>query len=98
MNGTSSIHSKDYAGKIKKKLKKFRNSNFLTDLHLVCHDGTVSMHKILFLQKLPSFAHFLCGSCDHHSETFVILPDSSKSDVQKEVKSLYSYGLGKGSH
>ena len=52
----------------------------------------MSVHKLLFLVNLPNFAKFLCDSCDQHSEISVILPDIEKSDLQKGIKNLYSYG------
>ena len=86
------LEAKNHEGKINKKLRKFKRSNFLTDLHLVCQDGTVSVHKILFLQKMENFSQLLCDICDHHSETYIILPDIAKQDLEKEIKSLYSFG------
>ena len=92
MEEICNIKSNNHRGKVNKKFKKFRNSNFLTDLHLICQDGTVSVHKLLFLVNLPNFAKYLCDSCDQHSEISVILPDIEKSDLQKGIKNLYSYG------
>ena len=92
MDGMSLLGSERHGEKIKKKIKKFRNSNFLTDMQIVCQDGTVSAHKIIFLQKLQNFSHYLCSSCDHHSDTTIILPDIEKSEIQTEVKNLYSDG------
>jgi len=86
------LEAKNHTGKINKKLKKYKKSNFLTDLHLVCQDGTVSIHKILFLKKMQNFSQLLCNFCDHHSETFIILPDIATQDLEKEIKSLYSDG------
>ena len=92
MDGMSLLGSERHGEKIKKKIKKFRNSNFLTDMQIVCQDGTVSAHKIIFLQKLQNFSRYLCPSCDHHSDTTIILPDIEKSEIQTEVKNLYSDG------
>jgi len=90
------LEAKNHGGKINKKLRKFKRSNFLTDLHLVCQDGTVSVHKILFLQKMKNFSQLLCSLCDQHSETFIILPDITKQDLEKEIKSIYSFGNASG--
>merc|ERR1719318_2463372 len=54
------------------------------------------MHKILLLHKIPDFSKYLCDSCDNHSETVLILPDVAKSDLEKEVKALYSLGIVSG--
>jgi len=88
--------SKGHNGMIKKKVKKFRKSEFLTDLYITCMDGMVSMHKMLLLQKIPYFSQYLCEICDHHSATFLILPDVTKNELEKEVRNLYSYGIVSG--
>jgi len=90
------LESKNHEGMIKKKVKKFRKVEFLTDLYLMCKDGTVSMHKMLLLQKLPHFSKYLCEICDHHSATVIIMPDVTKSDLEKEVRNLYSFGVVSG--
>ena len=90
------IASKDHDGLIKKKVKKFRKSNFLTDLHIICQNGSVSIHKILLLQKLPRLADFLCEFCDLHSDTTFILPEVAREDIEREVKNLYSFGIVSG--
>jgi len=87
------LESKNHEGMIKKKVKKFRKVEFLTDIYFMCQDGTVSMHKMLLLQKLPHFSSYLCEICDHHSATFVVLPDVAKSDLEREVGNLYSFGI-----
>jgi len=90
------LESKGHNDMLKKKVKKFRKSEFLTDLYITCMDGMVSMHKMLLLQKIPYFSQYLCEICDHHSATFLILPDVTKSELEKEVRNLYSYGIVSG--
>ena len=81
---------------MKKKINRFRKTSFLTDLHLVCQDGTVSVHKIVFIKNMQEITDYLCDSCDHHSDTVMFLPDVVKSDLEKEVKNLYSHGIASG--
>ena len=90
------LESKGHNDMLKKKVKKFRKSEFLTDLYITCMDGMVSMHKMLLLQKIPYFSQYLCEICDHHSATFLILPDVTKNELEKEVRNLYSYGIVSG--
>jgi len=87
------LESTIHEGLMRKRGKKFRKIGFLTDLNIVCTDGEVSLHKILLLRKLPQFSRYLCDICDHHSETYLILPDVTKSDLENEVKKLYSEGI-----
>ena len=83
------LTSTDHAGLIKKKVKKFRKFNFLTDFHIVCDNGTVSIHKMIILQRIPYLAKLLCDICDFHSETTLMVPDVTKEDLEREVKTLY---------
>ena len=81
---------------MRKKVKKFRKSSFLTDLHIICQNGSVSLHKIILFQKLPQVTSFLCNYCDPHSETTFILPEVDKEEIEREVKNLYAFGIASG--
>merc|ERR1719369_1687927 len=97
MSETYNLENKKHEGSIKKELLNFRKYNFLTDCRIICRDGSVvSIHKLLLLQKMPNFFRYLCDSCDHQSETALILPDVTKSDLEKEVENLYSFGTVSG--
>jgi len=96
MRGIYNLLSETHHGMLQKKFKKFRKTNLLTDLHLICPDGTVSLHKIIILQKIPGLSPYLCDFCDHHSETFILLPDVDKGVLEKEVKNLYVHGTVSG--
>ena len=88
--------SKDHDEYLKKKVKTFRKSKFLTDFQIIGYNGSVSLHKIILLPKLPQLLKLLCDSCDFHSITALILPEVSKDEIEKEVKELYIDGNVKG--
>ena len=96
MGRTYNLSSQTQVGKMQRKINRFRKTSFLTDLHLVCQDGTVSVHKIVFIKNMQEITDYLCDSCDHHSDTVMFLPDVVKSDLEKEVKNLYSHGIASG--
>ena len=96
MDNTCLLSSKDHDNIMKKKAKKFRKSKFLTDVELIGHNGSVSLHKIILLQRLPILAQLLCEYCDHHSDTTFILPDLAKEEIENEVKKLYTFGVVAG--
>ena len=96
MDNTCFLSSRDHVGIIRKKVKKFRKSNFLTDIHIVGRNGSVFLHKIILFQQLPQITSFLCDYCDHHAETTFILPEVSAEEIEREVKNLYAFGIVSG--
>ena len=90
------LSSNEHDNLMKKKAKKFRKSKFLTDVELIGHNGSVSLHKIILLQRLPILAQLLCEYCDHHANTTFILPDHTKEEIENEVKKLYTFGMVAG--
>ena len=96
VNNTPQIFFEDQEGILKRKFKRYRKSNFLTDIQIIGQDGSVFIHKMVILQKLPRLAEFLCDICDHMTETTFILPEVSKSDLEKQVKNLYTFGIVSG--
>ena len=96
VNNTPQIFFEDQEGILKRKFKRYRKSNFLTDIQIIGQDGSVFIHKMVILQKLPRLAEFLCDICDHMAETTFILPEVSKSDLEKQVKNLYTFGIVSG--
>ena len=81
----------DQAGLIMKKVKKFRKSQFLTDVEIICQNGSVYLHKIILFQMLPKITSFLCDLCDIHGETIFIIPEVTREEMENEVKNLYSF-------
>merc|ERR1712129_283378 len=96
MDSTCQLSFKDHDGFVKKRVKRFRKSNFLTDVQIIGQNGSVYLHKVIIQQKLPRIAQFLCELCDHLSETTFILPEVSKDDIEREVKNLYTFGIVSG--
>ena len=96
MDNTYQLSFKDQDGFIKKKVKRFRKSNFLTDVEIIGQDGSVYLHKTMILQKLPRVAQLLCELCDHFSDTTFIIPEVSKNEIERAVKNLYTFGMVSG--
>merc|ERR1712218_309698 len=84
-----SISHEDHFERIRKKMKKFRKREF-TDIKVICQDGSVLLHKIMLLSKVPEMKSLFCELCDHNGETLVILPDTAVDEIEKEIKSLYN--------
>ena len=81
---------------VKKKIKRFRKSNFMADIEIICQDGPVYLHKVILCQMFPEISLLFCGNCDLHGDTVFILPDGRKDEIVKEVKNLYSFGIASG--
>ena len=93
MENMCNIISMEQAGLIRKKVRKFRKSQCLTDVEIICQNGSVYLHKILLFQMLPKITSFLCDLCDNHGETIFILPEVTKEEIESEVKNLCSFGI-----
>ena len=91
-----SLAAGDHNNLVKKKIKKFRRSKFLTDVEIIGQNGSVSLHKIMLLQQFPTLSQLLCDSCDHHSDTTFILPEVAREDIEREVKDLDAFGAAAG--
>jgi hypothetical protein len=96
MDSTCQLAFKDHEGVMRKRVKRFRQSNFLTDVEIMGEHGSVVLHKIVLLQKLPGIAPLLCDVCDHHADTTIIVPEVAREDIEREVKNLYTYGIVSG--
>ena len=96
MNNTCNIVNQEQAGLVRKKIKRFRKSNFLTDIEIICQDGPVYLHKVILCQMFPEISLLFCGNCDLHGDTVFILPEGRKDEIVKEVKNLYSFGISSG--
>merc|ERR1719318_652747 len=96
MDSICNIVDEELPGMVRKKVKKFRKSNFLTDVEIICQDGSVYLHKVILCQMLPEVTSLLCGNCDPHADTVFILPEGGREEVEKEVKNVYSFGLASG--
>ena len=81
---------------VRKKIKRFRKSNFLTDIEIICQDGPVYLHKVILCQMFPEISTLFCGYCDLHGDTVFIVPEGQKDEIEKEVKDLYSFGISSG--
>ena len=96
MDSTRHLAFKDHEGVIRKRVKRFRKSNFLTDVEIIGENGSVFLHKIVLFQKLPGIAQLLCDVCDHHEDTTIIVPEVAREDIEREVRNLYTYGIASG--
>merc|ERR1712129_175907 len=90
------IVAMEHVGVVRKKIKKFRKSNFLTDVEIICHNGSVYLHKLVLFQMMPEITPYLCNDCDGHADTVLIVPEGTKDEIEREVKNLYSFGIVSG--
>lgn len=90
------IVAMEHVGVVRKKIKKFRKSNFLTDVEIICQNGSVYLHKLVLFQMMPEITSYLCNDCDGHADTVLIVPEGTKDEIEREVKNLYSFGIVSG--